>query len=106
MPTDHFPVARVRHADRVVSQTLAGEAVVLDLKSERYYGLNPLGTRIWRLIGELGDVDRILEALVAEYDAPADVIAADLHELLAQLVRDGLVEADASQGQAAVPRRA
>jgi hypothetical protein len=106
MSAHHFPAARVRYADRVLSQTLAGEAVVLDLKRERYYGLNSLGTRIWGLIGEHGDVDRILETLVVEYDAPADVIAADLHDLLAQLVRDGLVEADTSRNQPQSPASA
>lgn len=94
MSTQSFPLARVRHADRVLSQTLAGEAVLLDLNTEQYFGLNALGTRIWELIGELGDTRPIFETLVAEYDAPAEVIADDLRDLLSRLVQDGLVHAD------------
>jgi hypothetical protein len=96
MSRQPFPFTRVRHADRVLSQTLAGEAVLLDLNTEQYFGLNALGTRIWGLIGEVGDIQPIFEALVAEYDAPADVIAADLRELVAQLVHDGLVRVDSA----------
>ena len=96
MSTQRFPYVRVRHAERVLSQTLAGEAVLLDLDSERYFGLNALGTRIWQLIGEVGNVEPIFEALVAEYDAQPEAIADDLRELLTKLMHDGLVHADAS----------
>ncbi|MGH9383051.1 MAG: PqqD family protein [Vicinamibacterales bacterium] len=94
--SDHrFDYARVRHADRVLVQTLGGEAVLLDLKSEKYFGLNAVGTRVWQLIGETGDVGKIFETLVAEYDAQPEALANDLRTLLAELINAGLVQADA-----------
>jgi hypothetical protein len=95
MSTQHFDRTSVRQAERVLAQTLGGEAVLLDLKSEQYFGLDATGTRIWQLIGELGDVERIFEALVDEYDAQPEVIANDLRTLLTQLIRAGLVQTDA-----------
>jgi hypothetical protein len=89
-----FDFQRVRPAERVLSQTLGGEAVLLDLKSEQYFGLDPTGTRIWELIHELSEVDRIFEHLVAEYDAPADAIATDLNDLLSRLATAGLIDAE------------
>jgi hypothetical protein len=77
----------------VLSQTLGGEVMLLDLKSEQYFGLDAVGTRIWELIGELGDVDRVFAALVAEYDAEPDTLAADLRSLLTRLVDAGLLQA-------------
>jgi hypothetical protein len=94
MSNQQFDYTRVRHADRVLSQTLGGEVLLLDLKSEQYFGLDPVGTRIWELIGELGDVDRVFEALVAEYDAPPETLATDLRTLLTRLVSAGLVQPD------------
>ena len=97
MTAQCFSHARVRQAERVLSQTLAGEAVLLDLNSEQYFGLNSLGTRVWELIGQLGEVEPILETLIVEYDADPDIIANDLRSLLAQLVRQGLVHVDGDQ---------
>ncbi len=56
--------------------------------------MDAVGTRIWELIGELGDVDRVLAALVAEYDAEPETLAADLRSLLSRLVDAGLLQAD------------
>lgn len=95
MTEQEFPYHRVRHGERVLAQTLAGEAVLLDLKSERYFGLDRTGTRIWQLIGELGDVQQIFAALVAEFDAPPQAVADDLRALLGRLVAEGLVLPDA-----------
>ena len=94
MPSRQFPYTRIRPADRVLSQTLGGEVMLLDLKSEQYFGLDAVGTRIWELIGELGDVDRVFAALVAEYDAEPEILAADLRSLLTRLVDAGLLQAD------------
>ena len=92
MTDQSFEYRRVRHGERVLAQTLAGEAVLLDLKSERYFGLDRTGTRVWQLIEEVGDVQQIFAALVAEFDAPADTIASDLRALLGRLVAEGLVQ--------------
>jgi hypothetical protein len=95
MADQEFEYRRVRHGERVLAQTLAGEAVLLDLKSERYFGLDRTGTRVWQLIDEMGDVQQIFAALVAEFDAPPQTIADDLRALLGRLVAEGLVQPDA-----------
>jgi hypothetical protein len=94
MTDQPFEFRRVRQGDRVLAQTLAGEAVLLDLKSERYFGLDRTGTRVWQLIAEVGDVQQILAALVTEFDAPPEKIADDLRSLLGRLVAEGLVQAE------------
>ncbi len=37
----------LRHSGEVLQQEVGGEAVLLDLASESYFGLDPVGTRIW-----------------------------------------------------------
>ena len=37
-------------ADEVVSCDLDGEAAILDIKDGIYYGLDPIGAKIWNLI--------------------------------------------------------
>ena len=49
---------------------------------------------MWTLIGELQSLDRVLEALLAEYDVEEDRLRADLDDLIGELVKQGLLECD------------
>ena len=69
----------------VVFRDLDGEAVLLDLTSGTYFGLNEVGTRVWQLVHDGHDEARIVETLAAEYEADRRVIAQDVVRLLADL---------------------
>jgi hypothetical protein len=79
-------------ATHQVSSELAGEAVILDLKSGKYYGLNSVGARIWELIQQPRRVAAIHERLLAEFEVAPDRCWSDLIALLQRLVGIGLVE--------------
>jgi hypothetical protein len=87
----------VRIADDVVSRDLAGEAVILNLATGTYFGLDAVGTRIWHLIAEHGSTERIVEIVVAEYDVDEGRLRGDLEALLGQLRDKGLVSVDATR---------
>jgi hypothetical protein len=70
---------------------LHGEAVILDLGSGTYFGLNAVGTRIWQLIEQHGRLEAVLEELCREYDAAPDQLERDLLELVERLADAGLV---------------
>jgi hypothetical protein len=89
------PRIRLAHiAPDVLFQEVAGEAVLLNLSSERYFGLDAVGTRIWQLIEQEVPVDDIAARIGEEFDAPLETIASDLHELLGQLADAGLIIAE------------
>jgi hypothetical protein len=69
------------------------ETVLLDLKQERYYGLDDVGSRVWELIGAGLAPAQLIEHLVREYDVDASRLRADLAALLDELVSAGLLEA-------------
>ena len=79
-------------SSEVLFQEVGGEAVLLDLASERYFGLDPVGTRIWTLLGEDDRLQVVCDALCAEYDAEPLLIRDDLLALVAQLSEAGLVK--------------
>jgi len=70
----------------VVFRDLDGEAVILDLASGVYFGLDPVGTRMWQLIEQHGALDEVLRVMCDEYDAPPDAIERDLGVLVRQLL--------------------
>jgi hypothetical protein len=77
----------------VIFRDLEGEAVLLDLASGRYFGLNPVGTRIWVLLDAGSTVDAVVAAIAAEFEADPDEVARDVDELLTELIAKGLVVA-------------
>ena len=79
-------------SEDVLFRELDDEAVLLNLKTGIYFGLNPLGTRIWRLILEERSLARVLEKMLHEYDVERAVMETDLLELGRQLCAGGLGE--------------
>lgn len=82
---------RVTVRPDVVFRVLGAEAILLNLESGLYFGLNEVGTRAWELLQDR-DVAAACEAMAAEFDAPVDRIRADVLALVGQLVDKGLVE--------------
>ena len=74
----------------VLVRELDGEAVLLNLKTGIYFGLNAEALRIWQLLAEKGSLEEILEAMCREYDADARVLERDLLDLCQQLCDRGL----------------
>ena len=75
-----------------VSCDLAGEAAILGLKNGVYYGLDPVGARIWNLIQTPVLVSAVRDAILQEYDVEAERCERDLLDLLQKLAEQGLLE--------------
>ncbi len=73
---------------------LDGEAVVLNLKTGKYYGLDEVGTRMWALLAEHGQVGRAYRALLDEYDVAAEQLQRDLLNLVDKLASESLLNVD------------
>ena len=87
----HDSMNSVKPKPSVVFQEVEGEIVLLDLDREKYFALDPVGTRCWQLLAEHGDVEKIVATMVAEYDVDEDTLRKDLGDLLAQLESAELV---------------
>lgn len=85
----------LRLSPDVVFRNLDGEAVLLDLGSGTYFGLNEVGTRIWQMIEAGDDEPAIVSTLAAEYAAEPAAIAADVERLLGELRSRRLIVPDA-----------
>jgi hypothetical protein len=83
--------ASVRVAENVVFRELDGEAVILNLQSGVYFGLDAVGTRVWQLCQEQGSIRSVCQAMQKEFDVSADTLQADLLALLDELSAKGLV---------------
>lgn len=83
---------RIAIPSEVLFQELEGEAVLLNLQSERYYGLDGVGTRMWQLLADQGDVNVAFEQLLNEYDVDPDLLRQDMAQWIATLSQAGLLQ--------------
>ena len=83
--------SRARIAPEVMIQEVGGESVLLDLKTERYLGLNEVGTRMWQALSESDSIQAAYEALQAEYDVTPQQLEEDLRDLLDRLLENSLI---------------
>ena len=77
----------------VVFRQMDDGAVLLDLESGVYFGLDEVGTRVWTLLLERGTTAAVCAAMLEEFDVAPDVLAADVRRLVGELQQNGLVRA-------------
>ena len=88
--------SRVRVSDAVVSRDLEGESVLLNLASGVYFGLDPVGTRIWHLLNEPWSLPEILDALVDEFEVARGQCERDLLHFIGLLREKALIDTEVS----------
>lgn len=84
--------SRVVVADAAVFRELDGDAVLLNLDSGTYFGLNEVATRMWRLLEQYGRLDAVRDAIVREFDVDTSTAERDLLTLMTALREKGLVQ--------------
>ena len=76
----------------VLVRLLDQESVLLNLQTERYFGLDETGTRMWQLVTTSPNIDAAYRELLAEYDVPPELLRENLTELVGHLVEHGLLQ--------------
>ena len=82
--SDIFDEALVPSVDAVES-AVGDETVILHLKSGTYFGLDPMGTRIWAMLKAGVPTADICKRLCEEFDVTQDVVEADARRFLSEL---------------------
>ena len=96
MPAPALPITltqRLLRSEDVLSQNLDGEAVLLDLASETYFGLNEVGTRVWELLESSRSLGEIATLLQSEYEVESARAESDVLDLATRLIEAGLASA-------------
>lgn len=75
-----------------VSCDLAGEAAIVNLQNGVYYGLDPIGARVWNLMRESVTLAQLVDLLLADYAVDRLTLESDMRRFLRQLAEQGLVE--------------
>jgi hypothetical protein len=76
---------------QVMARTVGDETVILDLASGTYFGLDPIGARIWQLMGESRSLAEICATMLEEYEVEREQLEADVLRLAGELAERGLI---------------
>ncbi|MEO6391311.1 MAG: PqqD family protein [Pyrinomonadaceae bacterium] len=71
---------------------ISGESVLLNLSSDSYFGLDEVGTDMWRHLTAEASIEAAYEKLLAEYEVDAQQLRIDLAAFVEKLVDNKLVE--------------
>jgi hypothetical protein len=89
-----LPGSRFSPAPNVLTRPVGGELVLLNLDTELYFGLDPVGAAMWQALTAHGTVAGAVEVLTPVYDADAEQLRGDLEELVEELVKRELLLVD------------
>lgn len=65
--------------------------MLVDLKTERYYGLNATGGRVCRLLGDGESVETMVDIIASEYGVEKGPCRRDIEQLLGKLAAWGMI---------------
>jgi hypothetical protein len=84
--------AKVSVPAEVMIREVGGESVVLDLKTEKYLGLDDVATSMWQALTTADSVEGAYKALAANFDVEGDQLRRDLDDFVQELIKLGLID--------------
>jgi len=83
--------ARISRSPSVLAAEVDGEIVMMSIEQGRYFGLDDIGSDIWKRIDPPCLFAELIDRLAADYDADRAVIAADVRALLSRMAAQDVV---------------
>lgn len=83
--------SRFEPAPSVVSRVVGSDLVLVDLDSEQFHSLNPVGALIWGGLSEGGSIRSVLSSVTSGFEIDEATARADLVELVEGLLALGLL---------------
>ncbi len=79
-----------RISDQAIANMVGDDTVILHLGNGTYYGLDPIGARLWRALAEGRSASAVVDEIVETYDVDRATAEQDLLALIQSLVENEL----------------
>ena len=76
----------------VYTQDIGNESVLLDTQGGRYFGLDPVGTRMWQLLRQHEAMRPAYETMLREFEVTPERLETDLFALTEKMIDKGLAQ--------------
>ena len=75
-----------------LSSALGSEAVILNMASGRYFGLNTTGAFIWQVVQQPVTLAEIERRVCEEFEVSPEQCRSDLRQVLQEMLDSGIIE--------------
>ena len=81
-----------RTPEEVIMREVGEDTLLLNTQTHQYYSLNPIGTKIIKLLTDNPSVDSVVDLIHIEYEASEEQIRKDVEGLIVELQKHKLLE--------------
>jgi Coenzyme PQQ synthesis protein D (PqqD) len=85
---------KISISPEVIARKLGNEIVLLDLASGTYFGLDPIGARLWQLLDAGKSLATVCDVMVDEYQVSREVLERDALDLAHELAENNLIRVE------------
>ncbi len=82
----------VSQIEDIVASDIDDEVVMMSVEKGQYYGLDSIGSRVWKLIEKPIKVSELIAALILKYDVDRETCTRDVLAFLEKLHEDGILK--------------
>jgi hypothetical protein len=82
----------IKQANDVVSCDLDGETALMSVENGKYYGMDPVGSRIWALLEQARPVSAICSLVLEEFEVEPSQLEHDVLAFLNDLAQENLIK--------------
>jgi len=84
-------IDKITISPSALTKPIGDEAVILHLGSGTYFGLDPVGARIWKLMGEEKTLAEVCDVILDEYEVSREDLERDIKVLIKDLLAHDLI---------------
>jgi hypothetical protein len=88
------PDSVVSQIEDIVASDIDDEKVMMSIEKGQYYGLDPVGSRVWELLENPIRVSDLIDELLSRYDVDRETCERDVMAFLVELHEDGIIRMD------------
>ena len=81
----------ISRSPAVLTAEVDGEIVMMSIEQGRYFGLDDIGSDIWKRLDTPRSFAELINRLASDYDADQATIAADVRDLLSRMAEQDVV---------------
>jgi hypothetical protein len=86
-------IDKITISPSALTKQIGDEVVILHLGSGTYFGLDPVGARIWKLMGEEKTLAEVCDVILDEYEVSRENLERDIKVLIRDLLAHDLISA-------------
>jgi hypothetical protein len=84
--------SRIVRSSDIVFNEMDGETIMMSIENGEYYGINSIGSRIWKLLETPKAASEICDALLPDFDVTREQCAKDVLLFLNRMAEKGVVK--------------